>query len=92
MHYPSFSRDHFWLKFRGGSRKFRKGVAGTLAHLSSEEILFFSENSITIIQNFKEKGVAAAYSAPRPLGPLLNPPLKLGIICGTVSGFFASKT
>ena len=44
------------IAHRGWIQKFQKKVAGTLAsYLDSFD---FSENSIKIIQNFKEKGVA----------------------------------
>ena len=50
---------------RGGSQgqiqNIQKGVAGTLA--SYTDTFYFSENSIRIIQNFKENGVARAPSA-----------------------------
>ena len=52
---------------RGGSRKFRKGW---LEHLPAVlDTFYFSENSIKIIQNFKEK-----CGDHGPLGPPLNPP------------------
>ena len=44
---------------RGGSRKFRQGWPGHMPAIQSED-------SIKIIQNFKEKGVVAASSAHPP--------------------------
>ena len=57
--------------YRGGSRKFRKRVTGTLAHLLSRYFLFiweFYRNKT----KFKRKGGGRD---PLAIGPRLNPPL-----------------
>ena len=53
----------FLVEIQGRIQKIQKGVAGRLAHLSSIDTFYFSHNSITIIQNFKEKGLVALPSA-----------------------------
>ena len=52
---------HYTLHCQWWIQKIKKGVAGTLA--SYVDTFYFSENSIRIIQNFKQKGVAVAPSA-----------------------------
>ena len=64
--YSSPIRDH--LDLQGQVQNVQKGVAWTLAHLPTCPLasyinnFYFSENSVKIIQNFKEKGAAAVPS------------------------------
>ena len=59
--YSSPIRDH--LDLQGQVQNVQKGVAWTTCPLASYiDNFYFSENSVKIIQNFKEKGAAAVPS------------------------------
>ena len=50
--------DYYFNCNHGQILKIQKGVARTLAHLPAYiDTFYFSENSVKLIQNFKEKGV-----------------------------------
>ena len=49
--------DQFWLKFRNGSREFRKGWPGH-SFVIYKDTFHCSDNSITTKRNFEGKGVS----------------------------------
>ena len=69
---------HYTLHCQGRIQKITIGVVGTLDHYI--DTFYFPENSIKIIQNFKEKRGGCA-----PLGPPLDLPL-IVIVQGHVLG------
>ena len=70
---------HYTLHCQGGSRKLWQGWSGHLTTIIIDTF-YFPENSLKIIQNFKEKRDGCA-----PLGPPLDPPL-IVIVQGHVLG------